>query len=48
MDHAYIYNLLVIAKYEFLDHLKTLEKLLYKISEDRINMKSEKSLFRCS
>ena len=46
MVHEYIDKILVITKYDFIDHLKDLEKVLQKLVESGLKINAETSLFR--
>ena len=45
---AYIYNMLVITKHGFADHLKAIEKLLQIFIEEELKVKAEKLFLRCT
>ena len=44
MVRVFIENVLFITKYEFIDHLKALEKYLQKLMEAELKVNAENSL----
>ena len=47
MVRAYIYSLLVITKYNFVNNLKPLEKVLWKLVEVGLKVNVQDSFFIC-
>ena len=45
MVHYYIYNIIVINKHVFTDHMKALGKVLYILAEEVLKVNSVKSFF---
>ena len=45
MVHAYIYNLPIITKNSFVEHIKALEKVLQKLAEAGFKVNAENSCF---